>query len=101
MTVRADNRLADAPMTSVQCQRCAARVLARKSSADQTSVQWNGEAAGMCGERRELRKLAGHGGNRLFLGCAALSESIVCAVRAGELPIVDRASESPAPDPTS
>jgi hypothetical protein len=101
VTVRDDNRLADAAMTSVHCQRCAARVLVRKSSANQTSVQWNTEATGRCGERRELEKLAGHGGNGLFLGCVALSESIVGAVRAGDLSIVDRTSGSPAPAPTS
>ncbi|MEO3784720.1 ferredoxin [Actinocorallia sp. B10E7] len=48
MTVRPDNRLADAPMQPVQCGRCAGRVLVRKSSWEQTSIQWSEEAMDAC-----------------------------------------------------
>jgi hypothetical protein len=89
MAVLPDNRLADSPMVPVACVRCGARVLARKSSWSQTSVQWTAEASGRCHERREAENLAPHSARGLFLGCSALSESIVGAVRHGELPVVD------------
>ena len=89
MTLRADNRLADAPMTAVQCRRCATQVLVRKSSWDQTSVQWNALASACCIERSDAERLVAYGGHGLFLACSVLSESITDAVRHGELPIVD------------
>ncbi|MFG1934016.1 ferredoxin [Mycobacterium sp. NPDC048908] len=89
MTVRPDNRYADSPMVPVACHRCGACVLVRKSSWNQTSVQWTAEASGRCLERREADNLAAHSARGLFLGCSALSESIVGAVRHGELPVVD------------
>jgi hypothetical protein len=94
VTVRADNRLADAPMTPVDCQRCAATVLVRKSSLAQTSVQWTGSANAACLERREADKLAAHGTRGLFLACSALRESIVEAVRDGALIVVDDSTDS-------
>jgi hypothetical protein len=48
MTVRTDNRLTDAPMVPVTCRRCGAEVWARKSSWQQTSVQWDATAAALC-----------------------------------------------------
>ena len=89
MTVRPDNRLADAPMVPVVCSRCGACVLARKSSRHQTSVQWNAEASAACLERRDAENLAAHSGRGLFLACSALSGSIRDAVRNGDLPVVD------------
>ena len=91
MTVRADNRLDDAPMVPVDCRRCAATVLVRKSSWAQTSVQWNAEALAACPERREAGKLARHGGRDLFLACSALRDAIVDAARLGSLPVLDDA----------
>jgi hypothetical protein len=96
MTIRPDNRLAETPMRPVRCQRCAAEVLVRKSSSIQTSVQWSADASSLCEERRALAELAAQGGTGLFLGCVALSESIVDAVRAGDLTIVDEAISAPA-----
>ncbi|HEX3287937.1 MAG TPA: ferredoxin [Mycobacterium sp.] len=90
MSVRPDNRLADAPMVPVECRTCRAEVLVRKSTWDQTSVQWSAKASGQCVERREAEKLAGHG-RRLFLACSALGGSIATAVCEGALPIVDEA----------
>ncbi|MBP1821965.1 ferredoxin [Mycobacterium sp. OAE908] len=89
MTVRPDNRYADCPMAPVACRRCGACVLARKSSWNQTSVQWNREASARCHERRDAENLAAHAARGLFLACSALSDSIVEAVRNGDLPVVD------------
>jgi hypothetical protein len=89
MAVRPDNRLADSPMVPVACARCGACVLARKSSWNQTSVQWNAEASAACLERRDAENLAAHSGRGLFLACSALRGSILDAVRNGDLPVVD------------
>ncbi|OBI53396.1 ferredoxin [Mycobacterium kyorinense] len=89
MTARVDNRLSDCPMVSVDCRRCGARVLARKSSWDQTSVQWDAQASALCLERRDAQHLAAHSGRGVFLACSALSGSIADAVRHGDLPVVD------------
>jgi hypothetical protein len=89
MTVRADNRLDDAPMAPVECRRCGATVFARKSSRYQTSVQWSAAAYETCPERREADKLAAHGTRPVFLACSALRTSIADAVRHGDIPIVD------------
>jgi hypothetical protein len=91
MTVRPDNRLADSPMVPVSCRRCGASVLARKSTWDQTSIQWNARASAQCLERRDAEKLRGHG-NSLFLACSTLRESISMAVGEGALPIVDESA---------
>ncbi|WP_170310460.1 ferredoxin [Mycolicibacterium sarraceniae] len=89
MVVRPDNRLADAPMVPVDCRRCGAGVQVRKSSWNQTSVQWTGTALDRCEERCTAAQLAGDGGHHLFLSCRALSESITDAVRTGILLVVD------------
>jgi hypothetical protein len=89
MAVRSDNRLADFPMVPVACSRCGACVLARKSSWNQTTVQWNAEASAACLERRDAQDLAAHSGRGLFLACSALSGSILDAVRSGDLAVVD------------
>ncbi|NDU75383.1 ferredoxin [Actinomadura sp. DSM 109109] len=48
MTTRQDERLLDGPLLPVRCRRCAAEVLVRKSSWEQTSIQWNAEARAAC-----------------------------------------------------
>ncbi|ETB28971.1 ferredoxin [Mycobacterium avium] len=88
MLVREDVRLVDMPMAPVMCQDCGARVMARKSSWNQTSVQWDADASARCIERRDAERLAGHHRGP-FLGCTALRESIQAAVTRGELAIVD------------
>jgi hypothetical protein len=88
MTVRPDNRLADAPMVPVSCRRCGASVLARKSTWDQTSVQWSAQASAQCLERQDAEQLTGHGYG-VFLACSALRDSISMAAGEGALPIVD------------
>lgn len=89
MTLRPDNRLADVPMTPLRCGRCASRVLVRKSSWDQTSVQWDAAAVQGCAERSHAERVAARGRPEPFLACSALSESIVEAARHGELTVVD------------
>jgi hypothetical protein len=76
-------------MVSVTCSRCGACVLARKSSWNQTTVQWNAEASVRCLERRDADNVAAHTARGLFLACSALSDSIVDAVRHGDLRVVD------------
>jgi hypothetical protein len=78
-----DNRLDTMPMAPVTCRTCAARVLVRKSSWNQTSVQWNADASARCSERTV------RGSRDVFLACSALRDSIIDAVRHGDLRIVD------------
>jgi len=96
-SLRPDNRLDEVPMTPVACHTCGARVLARKSSWNQTSVQWNAAATARCAERAEAQQISMLEDRGVFLSCSALSESIRHAVRRGELPIVDETVGVPSP----
>lgn len=87
--VRTDNRLDEMPMLPVACGSCGARVLVRKSSWNQTSVQWNADATSRCAERARAQQISVPGSRGVFLVCSALSESILDAVRHGDLAIVD------------
>ena len=89
MTLRPDNRLADVPMTPIRCARCTSRVMVRKSSWDQTSVQWDAAAMQGCLERSHAERMAVRERAEPFLGCAALGDSIVEAARHGDLAVVD------------
>jgi hypothetical protein len=89
MATRIDNRLSDCPMVSVDCRHCGAHVLARKSSWNQTSVQWDAAASARCLERRDTQNLAAYSERGVFLACSALAKSIADAVRHGDLPVVD------------
>jgi hypothetical protein len=89
MPLRTDNRLDEMPMMPVGCRNCGARVLARKSSWNQTSVQWNADATARCAERAQAQKVSVPGSRGVFLACSALSDSILDAVRHGNLSIVD------------
>ena len=88
-SARVDNRLDEMPMVAVACRNCGARVLARKSSWNQTSVQWNADATDRCVERAEAQKVTVPGSRGVFLVCSALSQSILDAVRHGDVCIVD------------
>ncbi|TDD91089.1 ferredoxin [Actinomadura darangshiensis] len=48
MTTRQDERLLEGPLVPVSCRRCAAEVLVRKASWEQTSIQWNAAARAAC-----------------------------------------------------
>jgi hypothetical protein len=86
--IRPDNRLDDMPMIPLACQTCGAQVLARKSSWNQTSVQWTADATARCAERLDAKRISVPGSRGVFLACSALSESIADAVRCGWLPVV-------------
>lgn len=87
MAVRPDVRLDDAPMQPVSCTSCGARVLARKSSWDQTSIQWSDEALAACVERRASSPRPGPNG-LAFPGCVALRDSVREAAVRGDLTVV-------------
>ncbi len=95
MTVRIDNRLADAPMSPVTCGACGAEVLARKSSWQQTSVQWDAAALARCPQRHAAQQLLAHGGRGVFVSCSELRDSIRQAVRDGVLPVLDETGLTP------
>lgn len=86
MAVHPDNRLADGPMQPVTCETCAAQVLVRKSSWEQTSLQWSEEAVAACVERRDASPRSGPNGEA-FAGCAALRDSITRAVERGDVSV--------------
>ncbi|WP_243719027.1 ferredoxin [Actinomadura sp. KC06] len=48
VAARQDERLLDGPLLPVRCRRCAAEVLVRKASWEQTSIQWNAGARASC-----------------------------------------------------
>jgi len=85
---RPDNRLEDGPMVPVSCQACGAQVEARKSSWEQTTIQWSDDAVERCLERRASTPRPGPNGET-FAGCEALRASLREAAVRGELPIQD------------
>lgn len=88
--MRVDNRLADgAPMRPLACGRCAAQVLVRKSSWQQTSVQWNSRAVALCAERE--------GAGAAFEGCGSLRDTIREAALRGTIELVGGDGDGPAP----
>lgn len=86
MSTRPDNRLADAPMHELACRTCAASVSVRKSSWDQTSIQWHDGAMAACMERRAGTPGAGPNGVT-FRGCHELRDTIRAAAVNGELEV--------------
>lgn len=80
-----DDRLTDrTPTRPVSCGRCGSRVLVRKSSWQQTSVQWNSEALRGCTEY--TADSAAPGG---FETCHALGATIRDAALNGTLEVLD------------
>lgn len=88
MTVRPDNRLVDGPMLPVGCAACGASVEVRKSSWEQTSIQWHADAVEACLERRAASPRSGPNGGT-FSGCQALRDAIREATVRGDLPVQD------------
>ncbi|MGW5641569.1 ferredoxin [Saccharopolyspora sp. NPDC003752] len=84
--IHVDNRLDDAPMTPVSCRRCAAAVGVRKSSWQQTSIQWDEDAVALCAERDGHRPATG----AVAPSCQALRESISEAAVSGAVPVQAR-----------
>ena len=85
--VRPDVRLEAAPMQPVACTGCGAEVLARKSSWDQSTLQWNATALSLCAERRTTTARSERPNRNAFAGCAALRASIREAAVRGELDV--------------
>lgn len=82
VVVRPDVRLGDGPMEPVTCGGCGARVEVRKSSWEQTSIQWHADAIAACHERRA----AGDPADGIsFAGCSRLAASIRDAAVSGAL----------------
>ncbi|MDI6515293.1 hypothetical protein ACFWQ6_00470 [Streptomyces coelicoflavus] len=100
---RIDNRLdtqrADGvPMRPLACERCAAEVLVRKSSWQQTSVQWTARATAACAERDATGGTGATGGAEgAFEGCRSLRDTIREAALHGRIEVVDPAGPGPAP----
>jgi len=86
MTVGTDDRLTDVPMRTVQCTNCTARVEVRKSSWQQTSIQWNQHALANC---TELPQHAEQRRHCPIKGCAALRSAINEAAREGTIHVPD------------
>lgn len=84
---RPDTRLEDGPMRPVSCGTCGAQVLARKSSWDQTSIQWTAEARTRCAERAVPHPVEPRPNRNAFPGCAALKAAVREAAVRGELEV--------------
>lgn len=76
-------------MQQVVCRVCSARVLVRKSSWEQTSVQWDSAALQRCARRRLDGDTAGPGYPTFFAGCGELRRSIDDAVHQGLVAVLD------------
>lgn len=87
--VRPDVRLENGPMQPVECTGCGAGVLARKSSWDQTTIQWTNEAMEACVERKQSLPPNERPNRNAFMGCGALKESVRVAAVKGQLDIQD------------
>ncbi|MFE5603501.1 hypothetical protein ACFQ8O_30460 [Streptomyces coelicoflavus] len=102
---RLDTRRADGvPMRPLACERCAAEVLVRKSSWQQTSVQWTARATAACAERDAADGTSGTGGTTggtegAFEGCRSLRDTIREAALRGRIEVVDPAGPGPGPGP--
>ena len=75
-------------MTPLACGACGARVEVRKSSWDQTSIQWHDDGLQACVERRATTASSGANG-AVFPGCANLRATVREAAVTGALGIVD------------
>lgn len=84
MAVRPDTRLLDAPMQAVTCDTCQAQVEVRKSSWEQTSIQWHDDAVQRCVERRAAPPRPGANG-ATFRGCESLRATVAVLAVGGEL----------------
>ena len=87
MRPRPDVRLEDGPMAPVSCATCGTRVEVRKSSWDQTTVQWTADAVAACVERRATSPTDGPNGG-VFPGCVALRDSVRAAAVRGDLEVL-------------
>ncbi|HEU5474173.1 MAG TPA: hypothetical protein VFV67_26300 [Actinophytocola sp.] len=87
MTTQEQREYLTAGLVPVDCHGCPTRVLVRKSSAEQTSVQWTGHPAASCPEFA-ARVAAGELSARIE-GCPKLRASIEHAVAEGLIEVRD------------
>lgn len=82
----ADQRLyTSAHLTEVACLDCLAKVMVRKNSDHQTSIQWSDQSVRAC---PEFTRMTGTpDGRPLHHGCSRLAASIEAAARDGSIPI--------------
>ncbi|CEA08715.1 hypothetical protein BN1051_02073 [Arthrobacter saudimassiliensis] len=88
MAAATDTRLLDTPMQPLACRECIAVVQVRKSSWQQTSIQWDADALKACRERPGF--CAGGEPAERFAGCETLAASIRQASTEGRLPVIHR-----------
>ncbi len=91
---RPDVRLEGAPMQDVTCGGCGAAVAARKSSWDQTTIQWTAEALALCAEHAAERPVTDRPNRHAFTGCSTLTDSVREAAVRG---VLDVHSQQPLP----
>lgn len=73
-------------MQPVTCGACGASVFARKSSWDQTTLQWNAQALSMCLERGDIA-VSDRPNRQAFEGCSAMRAAIRAAAVTGSLDV--------------
>lgn len=93
METQVDTRLIEIPMQPLDCTECVARVLVRKSTWQQTSIQWTPEALEACRERPATQR--GEQPKDRFIGCESLRAEVREATIQGKLNVVYR-QERPA-----
>ncbi|MDP3969574.1 MAG: ferredoxin [Nocardioides sp.] len=93
MSLRPDNRLLDAPMQPVTCDTCQGQVEVRKSSWEQTSIQWHDDAVERCVERRAASPRPGPNG-ATFQGCEALRRTVATLAVGGDLDVQSEESDA-------
>ncbi|MCD4532892.1 hypothetical protein LRP67_02180 [Nocardioides sp. cx-169] len=85
---RDDVRLEDGPMRPVGCTACGAEVTVRKSSPEQTSIQWSAAALRRCHERSASRPTSDRPNRQAFDGCAALRDTVREAAARGQVEVL-------------
>ncbi|RAX45955.1 ferredoxin [Arthrobacter sp. AQ5-05] len=99
MDQQSDARLLEIPLQSLDCTECVARVLVRKSTWQQTSIQWTEEALESCRELPATR--CGERPKDRFIGCESLRNEIREATNDGRLEVVYRSDTQTEPRPAS
>lgn len=87
-----DARLTEIPLQPLNCTECVARVLVRKSTWQQTSIQWSAEALQACRERPAAA--CGDRPKDRFVGCETLRAEIREATIDGRLEVVYRDADN-------
>lgn len=81
-----DSRLVEIPLQALDCSECVARVLVRKTTWQQSSIQWTTDALEACRERPATS--CGERPKDRFVGCETLRAEIREATLDGRLEVV-------------